>query len=93
MNDLISRQAVIDAIEEDKRNGNDSCFASNYDAQCFKQIIKELPSVTPAPKIGRWKKFDVGYGCSECSLCTNKRGIDFYRYCPNCGAKMEWVEE
>ena len=55
--------------------------------------IKEVSSVTPAPKMGRWKKFDVGYGCSECSLCTNKRGIDFYRYCPNCGAKMETQEE
>ena len=48
--DCISRQAAIDAIEEDKRNGNDSCFASNYDAQCFKQIIKELPSVKPEQK-------------------------------------------
>lgn len=45
--DAISRQAVLEAIEDDNRNAHYSCFASNYDAQCFKDIIKELPPVTP----------------------------------------------
>ena len=45
MSDLISRQAVLDAIEDDKRNRHYSCFASNNDAQCFKDVIRELPSV------------------------------------------------
>lgn len=53
--------------------------------------IDAAPSVS-TEKAGRWEKLSVGYGCSECSLCTNKHGIEFYRYCPNCGAKME-VEE
>lgn len=43
--DAISRQTVIDAIEDDNRNGHYSCFASNNDAECFKQIIRDLPSV------------------------------------------------
>jgi DNA-directed RNA polymerase subunit RPC12/RpoP len=50
--------------------------------------IKGAPSVQPKPKMGHWKKLNVGYGCSECSLATNKSGVDFYRFCPNCGAKM-----
>lgn len=45
--DAISRQAVIDAIEDDNRNGHYSCFASNNDAQCFKDVIRSLPSVNP----------------------------------------------
>ena len=45
--DAISRQAVLDAIEDDNRNGHYSCFASNNDAQCFKGVIGELPSVNP----------------------------------------------
>ena len=49
MNDLISRQAVIDAIEDDNRNGMWSCFVSDDDAQKFKTVIKELPSVNPQP--------------------------------------------
>lgn len=53
--DLISRQAVIDAIEDDNRNGHYSCFASNNDAQCFKDVIRSLPSVNQQePKTGQW---------------------------------------
>lgn len=48
--DAISRQAVLDAIEDDNRNGHYSCFASNNDAQCFKGVIGELPSVNPQDK-------------------------------------------
>lgn len=38
------------------------------------------------PKQGKWIKMEVGYKCSNCSLCGNKHAIDFYRYCPNCGS-------
>lgn len=48
--DCVSRQAVIDAIDDDNRNEHYSCFATNNDAECFKQIIRELQSVTPQPK-------------------------------------------
>lgn len=51
--DAVSRQSVIDAIEDDNRNGHYSCFASNNDAQCFKQIIKELPKVTSVACIAK----------------------------------------
>ena len=47
--DCVSRQAVINAIDDDNRNGHYSCFATNNDAECFKQIIRDLPSVTPMP--------------------------------------------
>ena len=90
--DCISRQAAIDAIEEDKRNGNDSCFASNYDAQCFKQIIKELPPVKPEQKMGRWvEHFDESGKWYECDQCHTDWG-GAVNYCPNCGAKMEGEE-
>ena len=96
--DCISRQAVIEAIEDDKRKGNDSCYASNYDAQCFKQIIKELPPVKPEQKMGRWIEKDgfdgdTYYDCSECGesfcLIDGTPTDNLYNYCPNCGAKME----
>lgn len=48
--DAISRQVVLEAIDDDNRNGHYSCFATNNDAECFKQIIRELPSVTPQQK-------------------------------------------
>lgn len=45
--DAISRQAVLDAVEDDNRNGMWSCFVSDDDAQKFKTVIKDLPSVKP----------------------------------------------
>lgn len=59
--DAISRQAVLDSIEDDNRNGHYSCFASNNDAQCFKDVIKALPSVTPQPKEKEFVKFNDFY--------------------------------
>ena len=49
--DAISRQAVIEAIEDDNRNGLYSCFASDNDAQCFKDVIRKLPPVNPQDPI------------------------------------------
>lgn len=41
--ELIYRQAVLEAIEDDTRLGMYSRFASNNDAQCFKQVVNEIP--------------------------------------------------
>ena len=81
--DAISRQVVLEAIEDDNRNGHYSCFASNNDAECFKQIIRELPSVTPQEPRGEMLI------CPECGLDVHS---DFKK-CPRCGAKMQEVEE
>lgn len=94
MNDLINRQSVLDIIDfEDKwlihvkSHNGDTVTA-------FDSMISRVKDLLPVSteKIGYWEKRSVGYGCSECSLCTNKNGIGFYRYCPNCGAKMKNLE-
>ena len=49
----ISRQAVINAIENDcMKGGLGSCFACYNDAQAFRGEIEKLPSVTQ--KSGKW---------------------------------------
>ena len=89
MDDLISRQAAIDAVRG-------SIWAQNH--------IKNLPSVKPQ-KVGRWDFFErrepqydlvgvktwaVAYKCSECGFIhTVIEDFGHYAYCPNCGAKME----
>jgi len=82
--DCISREYILS-----KAHICCSEFADDDDFCVDADDIKEAPSVQPKPKTGHWKKLNVGYGCSECSLATNKSGVDFYRFCPNCGAKME----
>jgi len=47
--DCVSRQAIIDAIDDDYKDVRYSCFSSNNDMECFKAIIMQLPPVTPKP--------------------------------------------
>jgi len=92
--DAISRQAVL-AI------AGDSCLDldSYEDTKEFCDEIKELPSVTPQPKIGRWIKGDSYgdqynyYQSYVCSCCKREYDVHNWKYCPNCGAKMQEVEE
>ena len=55
-------------------------------------IIRHLPSVTPARKTGHWiDHSDEGFvECSECGSATNCDGnIADLHFCFNCGAKMD----
>lgn len=77
--DLISRQAAIDAIKKDVMGG------LNYE-----RVIKELPSIQPKQKTGRWIDMDDHVMCSCCG--ATHYGAD-KNYCPNCGAKMKSEEK
>lgn len=78
MDDLISRKAAIDAINDwwitvgDKRHPVD--------------VIKALPSAQPEREKGEWTK-----DCA-CEICGFKpwyeRDIHTLSFCPNCGADM-----
>lgn len=76
--DTISRQAVLNLINED------------WKYEGLEKPVKWLPSVTPTRKKGKWIKlrdrYDEPY--EVCSLC-NCSGIGVFNYCPNCGAEME----
>ena len=93
MSDLISRQAVLDAFW--KLNVELSPTA----IWTIQNMVKDVPSVTPQQRTGRWiQKEEEGdaepfiiWECSECH-CVDEDGKPSYKYCPQCGAKME-VEE
>lgn len=97
MDDLISRQAAIDAI--------DSLYFDTFDDHDrTKERIKRLPAAQPERKKGKWEH--IGFSKSyrfTCSVCggtayyvsgscastRNKvRNVCGYSYCPNCGADM-----
>lgn len=93
--ELIYRQAVLDAIEDDTRLGMYSRFASNNDAQCFKQAVNEIPPVSVSesqnkgedrPK-GHWIYWSDSPFRWECDKCGGLFKTDF-NFCPNCGADM-----
>ena len=82
MNDLISRQAAIDAI-----------FGRSH--EIIKMRIGNLPSAQPEQQKGKWITSDDMYETGVCSVCKCDSqepvsyAITMFKYCPNCGAKME----
>ena len=78
MDDLISREKALEALEEAK-------YA--IDA-CIKKV-KKIPSET---MYGSWKtigKTPSGSIIRECTSCgVQKKGRPKSTYCPDCGAKM-----
>lgn len=93
MSDLISRQAAYDEIIWNSDNGL-------IDAKVAIEALRKLPSVEPERKTGKWILLDEcaneGWYCDQCHKKVFR--ADFsntmkkYKFCPNCGAKME-VEE
>ena len=81
--DCISRQEVLDLFAE-------KCDAVRPYHEVW-QAVKELPPVEPERKPGHWtprNSFLLKYRCSECGRASEK-----YDYCPNCGAKMEALND
>ena len=84
MNDLISRQAAIEAVGD--------VHPLDYNGQAILTRLKELPTIDTV-KRGRWNDHTCmnwhGWHCSVCDHETQRRT----NYCPNCGAMMERSEE
>lgn len=102
MDDLISRQAAIDAIESHIRTAEEPYQLSqtenvlNHAFEIAASCVYNLPSVQPERKKGKWivdgVRFKGGHDwmhCSECGRETLNTPMERTNYCPNCGAKME----
>ena len=79
MNDLISRQAAIEAFEKELSLG-DREFAVSFVGA--KRILEGVPSARSERKIGKWTP---EYHCSECGFEIDDVLV---KYCPWCGARM-----
>ena len=93
MNDLISRQAAIDVLEERLQANGYSNVALVSELNRSIGYLMQLPSAQPERKTGRWIIYDIALfdggvdvKCSECGQCGC---APYWDFCPNCGAKME----
>lgn len=72
------------------------------DRRTFYEVIERQPTIDPV-KHGRWEKdekaskdhFEQIFICSNCHNMEawGWTEVDTYKYCPNCGAKMDEVEK
>lgn len=66
-----------------------------------RMIDADAPTIEPEHKTGRWLYWHrtneryVSVCCSKCSWLWSgtQEEIDTFKYCPNCGAKMEPYKE
>lgn len=88
--DAVSRQAVLEVIEK--------CHCEEWVKADIGAPIEALQPVTPAEKVGRWKRISMDkysehakywYRCDRCG----EDNLGNTNYCPHCGAKMQEVEE
>lgn len=98
MDDLISRQAVIDAL--DKRFDSIP-MEQTSEILLLRKDLREMPPIQP--KRGRWIYCEDttadcvdGYRCDQCGFFVpwdyQHKSIDYikdYNFCPNCGADMK----
>ena len=89
MSDLISRQAALDAIQQ-RADRIDSVYSAFWEGLIIAQdIVKNIPSVEPERKKGKWIVHDYALGREryECAECKGRCDLE-YNFCPNCGAEM-----
>ena len=95
MDDIISRQDAIDALDgEFNITGRENAETIRDYINGVNKKLRELPS---AERRGRWKfniddeewSWDEPFKCTQCGKWN---GIET-PYCPHCGAKMDGEEE
>ena len=94
MNDLISRQAAIDAIDAilpAEPMKNEYTQGITCGAALAIEYVKQLPSAQPERNKGEWIETEF-LKLRECSCCHVRWGmydVENFNFCPNCGAEMK----
>lgn len=90
MEDLISRQAAIDALADYIHNVDRVIGTGHLSADDCKDaaisVLADLPSAERP--MGEWLARDCVFGVVYCSECGYELRQNDTNYCPNCGADM-----
>ena len=82
--DAVSREALLEKLEEWD-------WQDLYLPVHFKELVDDLPSVTPKQRTGKWilVRNKLGATIDRICSCCNRSHEKTSDFCPNCGAKME----
>lgn len=95
MDEYIKRSALI---AEFKRLGlGANSLVERIFADGVYTVIEAMPAADVVPvRHGRWKAIIWNYTpymeCSVCHAVTRSKFVKRWKFCPNCGAKMEGAE-
>lgn len=102
--DAISRASVCETYSELYDEFDDNRNIQSILHRVYDNILS-LPSVQPEPKVGEWLEKEVNsdkvieeWQSARCSVCDKYHTtpymyyFDNYKFCPNCGARMEASE-
>ena len=93
MAEYIDREAAVDAVTDIYYDTSEI----NLTAEKFEAAINGIPAADVTPVVhGRWGTHSDRPDSLICSVCNC--GFDMWKhdphnYCPNCGAKMDGVDD
>ena len=66
----------------------------DYACSALRDMIKRIRRIPPADvepvRHGRWKPYDDAiHACSICGFTSHRAYDKVFKYCPNCGARMD----
>ena len=87
---MIDYQKYINALRKcAKEHDNDTTYTGHIIvSDLCRDTANLLEALEQKPKIGHWIKSNIG-GAKVCSVCNAHMGLSSFKFCPNCGAKME----
>ena len=95
MADYIDKEAALALVKPDTLEDEKAAVTIATAKKLIRSIIQRAPAADVAPVVhGRWlcgDYYDIGDVCSKCDW-DSQMIHPSYRYCPNCGAKMDKVE-
>lgn len=96
MDDLINRQAAIEAAEEIIQRDDSRENIVVEVMKVWKTIIEGLPSAQPERNTGEWIGIDdepyETWECNQCGYVYEEIPSWAPKFCPNCGAEMRGEE-
>lgn len=104
LDDLISRQAAIDAVkkntfrltfaEEQSCEGHVAWSAEAVYSDVMEGALLELPSAQPERKMGKWiYNSPVTMKCDQCGFVIKDWDWHRFKFCPNCDCDMRGEQE